>query len=45
MLPGLLMSSGSLIHNDGTVYDVLFKMFDFLKGSLTLGKKYCVFFI
>ena len=39
MLPDLLISIGTLIHDDGPLYDKLFKpLFDFLRVALTFEK-------
>ena len=46
VLPDLLISIGSLFHNDGLLYDVLFKpLFEFLKGCFNLWKGDCVFML
>ena len=39
VLPDLLISIDSLFHNDGPLYDALFKpLLDFLKGCFNLSK-------
>ena len=44
VLPDLLIFIGSLFHNDGSLYDALFKpFFDFLKGCFNFWKDDRVF--